>query len=91
MITQEEINKDYVTGAEAASVLGVSGGRIRQLCLSGRFEGAVKAGRAWLIPRVAILKHERLKPRARRKAQKEQDAALLRSALAEARRAKEEA
>ena len=39
-----------VTVKEAASRLGVSERRVRQLARNGRVQGAVKAGAEWLIP-----------------------------------------
>ena len=39
-----------VTVKEAASRLGVSERRVRQLARNGRVRGAVKAGAEWLIP-----------------------------------------
>ncbi len=54
MIMQEEIERDYVDTPSAARELKVSDARIRRLCLDGRFEGALKAGRAWLIPKTSL-------------------------------------
>lgn len=54
MITQEEIERDYVDSPSAARELRVSDARIRRLCIDGRFDGALKAGRAWLIPKISL-------------------------------------
>ena len=54
MITQEEINRDYLDTPSAAHELNISDARIRRLCLDGRFEGALKAGQAWLIPKSSL-------------------------------------
>lgn len=54
MITQEEIERNYVDSPSAARELSVSDARIRRLCLDGRFDGALKAGRAWLIPKSSL-------------------------------------
>ena len=62
MITQEEINQNYVDSPEAARMLDVSDGRIRQLCLKGRFEGALKMGKSWIIPIVTINNFRRNRP-----------------------------
>ncbi|HXF67427.1 MAG TPA: helix-turn-helix domain-containing protein [Burkholderiales bacterium] len=40
----------FCTVAEAAAVLGVTPGRVRQLLSEGRIIGARKHGRDWLIP-----------------------------------------
>ena len=54
MITQEEIERDYLDSPSAARELKVSNARIRRLCLDGRFDGALKAGNAWLIPKKSL-------------------------------------
>ena len=41
---------EYLTTAEAAEVLGVSVGRVRQRLEAGQIAGAFKHGRDWLIP-----------------------------------------
>ena len=74
MLTQQELNAVYMDAPEAAKRLKIGNARIRQLCLEGRFEGAVKTGRSWLIPRASVEGHERLAPWAARKSR---DAALL--------------
>lgn len=43
-----------LTTAQAAERLGVSTARIRQLCAQGRFPGAFRAGRDWMIPAEAV-------------------------------------
>ena len=63
MLTQYEIDKDYVDSPEAARILNVDDSRIRRLCLDGRFEGAIKAGKSWLIPRISVMNFKRLRPR----------------------------
>jgi len=35
---------------QAAEYLGVSGRRVRRLCVEGRIQGAEKCGRAWILP-----------------------------------------
>jgi hypothetical protein len=39
-----------ITAAEYARRIKVSGAHIRQLCVSGRIQGAQRLGRDWLIP-----------------------------------------
>lgn len=86
MLTQEELDRDYVDAPEAARLLNIGNARIRQLCLEGRFEGALKTGKSWLIPRTAVKNHTRLpsgpKPKTAKRAD---DAALIEAALKEAR------
>ena len=62
MITQDEIEKNYIDAPEAAKILHISNARVRRLCLDGRFEGAFKAGSSWLIPRKAVENHTSLPP-----------------------------
>jgi excisionase family DNA binding protein len=42
-------NKQWLTVAECAKVLGVSKARIRQLLAVGRVQNAIKPGRDWVI------------------------------------------
>ena len=62
MIAQEEIDRDYIDSVEAARLLEVTDARIRRLCLDGRFQGAIKAGKSWLIPKIAVENFTRLRP-----------------------------
>ena len=59
---KEKIEQDYVSANEAAGMLGVTRNRIGRLCLDGRFEGAIKVSRSWIIPREAVLNHKPLPP-----------------------------
>lgn len=45
----------YLTLAEAAVQLGLSDSRVRLLCKQGRIAGAVKLGRAWLLPSAPVI------------------------------------
>jgi len=45
---------NYLTIAEAAQKINLSRNYVSRLCGEGRFEGAVKVGRAWLIPAEAV-------------------------------------
>lgn len=67
MITQEEIERDYFDSISAARELNVTDSRIRKLCSEGRFEGALKTGRAWIIPKVSIINFTRLRPKSTKK------------------------
>jgi len=44
----------WLTTGEIAERAGVSAARVRQLVAEGRFSGAVKAGRDWLVPKTAV-------------------------------------
>lgn len=44
------MNISLLTTAQAAEVLSLSVRRVKQLCTDGRFPGARKLGRDWLIP-----------------------------------------
>jgi excisionase family DNA binding protein len=42
--------KNYITVSEYAARLGFTTGRVRQMLIAGQIKGAIKKGRAWLIP-----------------------------------------
>lgn len=58
----DDIRENYMTAPQAAEYLGVTRRRIGYLCVQGRFDGAGKLDDIWLIPRVAVENHKRLKP-----------------------------
>jgi len=39
-----------LTSEQVAERIGVNRSRVRQLCIAGRFPGAVKMARTWFIP-----------------------------------------
>ena len=41
----------YITCAEAANFMGMTVRRIQQMCKNGKIVGAIKQGRAWMIPK----------------------------------------
>ena len=45
---------NYLTIAEVAQKINLSKNHVTRLCREGRLEGAVKVGRAWLIPNEAV-------------------------------------
>lgn len=47
---------EYMNCAEASALLGTTPRRVQQMCKTGILEGAVKQGRAWMIPEQAIRK-----------------------------------
>lgn len=62
MINKEDIEKNYIDAVAAGEILGVTRSRVSKLCLTGRFQGAIKIGRSWIIPREAVLNHKPLPP-----------------------------
>ena len=74
---------DLVSVPEAAKMLNVDRTRVNILCRQGRFDGAAKIGRNWVIPRVSVENFKRLPPGGRRniKYQTEEDKALIAEAL----------
>ena len=88
MITQAEIEKDFIDSPEAARLLGISDSRIRRLCLDNRFQGAIKAGKSWLIPKIAVENFERL-PRGA-KTREQIDRETLTNAIKEANNLKDD-
>ena len=67
------IHETLVSAKEAANMLGITPARIGLLCRQGRFKGAEKIARGWLIPREAVLNHVRLSPGMKPKGHKEKE------------------
>ena len=86
MIDEETIKKDYVDQATAAKMLAVTQGRISRLCSEKRFEGAMKIGWSWIIPKTAIDNFQRLKrgPKPKENSQQNSDKTIINNALKEA-------
>ena len=87
MITEKELKEDYVDQATAAIMLDVSRSRVNALCREGRFDGAIKAGWAWLIPKTAVETFKRLHPG--RPKRGNTDRAVMENAIAESNKWKE--
>ena len=88
LIDEKMINEEYIDQATAAQLLKVSRSRINKLCRDGRFNGAIKAGWAWLIPKVAI---ENFKPLKRGpKTRQEEAQNLVLHAISKAENLKED-
>ena len=85
MITEKEINENYVDQATAAQILNLSKSRINILCRGGRFDGAFKAGWSWLIPKTAVANFTRLK----RGRKRNLDRVIIEHAIAENNKWKE--
>ena len=79
MITQNEINQNYVDSVEAGNLLNITDARIRKLCLDGRFDGALKTGKSWLIPKKSVENFTRLPPG--KKSKKNRNEALIKETL----------
>ena len=64
---------------DVAEMLGVDRSRINVLLQQGRFEGAAKIGRNWVVPRKSVETFRRLPPGGRKGARqrKEEDKALV--------------
>ena len=71
--------EDCISAREAAVILNVDSSRVLVLCRQGRFTGARKFGRDWVIPREAVENFKRLPPGGRKnlKQQHEEDKALI--------------
>lgn len=57
----------YVSTAEAAEILGVSDGRIRQLLLAGRIVGRKANERGWLIARTEVNRFKKERQKSQRR------------------------
>ena len=88
VITQEEMQQEYLTVDEAAQIRGVNSSRIRQICIEGKFEGAFKRGGAWFIPRKAVEIYKPQTPGPKPRNQDERD--LLSHAIREANKRRKE-
>ena len=90
MIEEETIKRDYVNQATAAKMLNLTRGRISTLCSEGRFEGAMKIGWSWIIPKVAITNFKRLKRGAKpTQGRQSSDKTIVNNALKELAKQKE--
>ena len=50
--------ENFMTVKDAAAFLGLSTGRIRQLCIKGEIPKAQKVGNTWVIPRASVEAYE---------------------------------
>ena len=64
---------------DVANMLNVHRSRINVLLQQGRFDGAMKIGRSWVIPRKSVENFKRLPPgvKSRTKQQHEEDKAMI--------------
>ncbi len=59
MLTQQELDREYVDGPAAAKILNVTSTQVRFLCAQGRLNGAMKLGTSgWIIPRVSVMNYK---------------------------------
>ena len=73
------LTDEYMSVHDAAIMLNVDRTRINRLLNQGRFDGAVKIARNWVIPRASVESFQRLKPgvKSRTKQQHEEDKAMI--------------
>ncbi|MCF0229732.1 MAG: AAA family ATPase [Parasporobacterium sp.] len=45
---------DFLTGVQAAEILGITPRRVQQLCKNGQLKGAQRVGKIWNIPRTSV-------------------------------------
>lgn len=77
------LTADLVSVHEAAQMLNVDRSRINVLLAQGRFNGAAKIGRNWVIPRASVENFKRLPPGGRRNSKREEDRAMMERLKAE--------
>ena len=59
MLTQQELDRDFMDAPAAAKVLEITNTQVRFLCSRGRLEGAMKLGTSgWIIPRISVLNYK---------------------------------
>lgn len=79
------LETDFMSVHDAAIMLKVDRSRVKLLCRQGRFAGATKIARNWIIPREAVENFKRLPPGGRygAKQQRKDDEALVARTLEE--------
>lgn len=59
LLTQKELDEEYVDGPAAAKILNVTSNQVRFLCANGRLKGAMKLGTSgWIIPRISVINYK---------------------------------
>lgn len=73
------LSEQLISAPEAGKILGLTAVRIGVLCRQGRFDGAEKIARNWVIPRSSVENFKRLPPGGSKnlKQQHEEDKAML--------------
>ena len=83
MINEAMIKDNYVDQLTAGKMLNVTQGRISVLCSQGRFNGAMKVGWSWIIPKTSVENFTRLPRGVKAKtAKRTQDHKLIATTLA---------
>ncbi len=85
-MSAESILEKYVAQTTAAEMMNVTPSRISQLCNQSQFEGAIKMGGSWIIPKTAI---ENYKPKKRGR-KKNLDRVILTKAITESKQWKKD-
>ena len=77
------LKEQLISAPDAGKILGLTAVRVGVLCRQGRFNGAEKIGRNWVIPREAVENFKRLPPgvKSKTKQQQKEDKALIAQAL----------
>lgn len=77
------LSDQLISAPEAGKILGLTAVRVGVLCRQGRFDGAEKIARNWVIPRSSVENFKRLPPGGKRniKYQHEEDTAMIARAL----------
>ena len=59
MLTQEQLDREYVDGPGAAKLLKITTNQVRFLCSRGKLVGAIKLGTSgWIIPRTSVTNYK---------------------------------
>ena len=59
MLTQEQLDREYVDGPGAAKLLKITPNQVRFLCSRGKLAGAMKLGTSgWIIPRTSVTSYK---------------------------------
>lgn len=82
-MSTEEILEKYVAQKTAAEMMNVTPSRISQLCNQSQFEGAIKIGGSWIIPKTAIENYKPNKRGRKKNVKKNPDRVMLEKAITE--------
>ena len=82
-MSTEEILAKYVAQKTAAEIMKVTPSRISQLCNQSQFEGAIKIGGSWIIPKTAIENYKPNKRGRKKSIKKNPDKIMLKKAITE--------
>ena len=85
-MSTEEILAKYVAQKTAAEIMKVTPSRISQLCNQSQFEGAIKIGGSWIIPKTAIENYKPNKRGRKKNIKKNPDRAVIEQAIKESKK-----